>query len=658
MNLSIFSNIIIILFLVVTVLVLFRRAKLPTILGYLFVGCLVGPHALGWIRDVKNITQLADFGVMFLMFTVALEFSYKRLQKMKSQVLSLGSAQVILTTAITTIIGMWLGMTFQEAIIIGSIVTMSSTAIVFKQLVEQLELNTLHGRYSVAILLFQDLSAIPFFILVYSLATPHQSTLILLWNVIAKSFIAILAILVIGRWVMRPLFREVIGSHSLELFTLTALLITLSAAWITQQMGLSLALGAFLAGMMLAETEFRHQLEAVIRPFRDILIGLFFISIGMLFDVSAIPSVWKWALLLLIVLVVFKTVLIFLLSWMVGRNEKEALCTGLILAQGGEFGFALLALALAYHLLPPLYGQVVLGALLFSMALAPFIIKYNEKISEAIFQKISFEKKEGFKKKFVKTLVSRDNHVILCGYGRVGQGLARILEKENIPYLAIDLDLKLVQNAKSLGYPVIYGDASLYEILLADGIQNARALVITFEQISATFKILQQVRMHNKTIPIFVRALDDSELEKLQNYGATEVIPASLEICLTLASHLLAALEIPVQHIWQQINQIRKNRYQLLHEIILDPENTVADVGDFQKRFITLSENAYAISMTIKELALDKKRVLLASINHEGIENFHYSSNTELQVGDTLRLYGLQVNLEEVEQYLIEGDIF
>lgn len=658
MNLNIFSSIIIILFLVVAILVLFRRAKLPPILGYLFVGSLVGPHALGWIQDVKNITQLADFGVMFLMFTVGLEFSYTRLQKMKSQVLSLGSAQVILTTAITTIIGMWLGMNFQEAIIVGAIVTMSSTAIVLKQLADQLELNTLHGSHSVAILLFQDLAAIPFFILVYSLATSDQSMLILLSSVIAKSFVAILAILIIGRWVMRPLFREVVGTHSLELFTLTALLITLSAAWITQQLGLSLALGAFLAGMILAETEFRHQLEAVIRPFRDILIGLFFISIGMLFNVGEIPIIWKWALLLLIALVFFKTLLIFLLSWMIERNEKAALRTGLVLAQGGEFGFALLALALTYHLLPSLYGQVVLGALLFSMALAPFIIKYNEKIAEIILRKISFKKIEKSKTKRELIPVDYDNHVILCGYGRVGQGLARILENENIPYLAIDLDLKLVQKAKLLGYPVIYGDASLYEILLACKIQNARALVLTFEQISAIFKILQQVRMHHKTIPIFVRALDDSELEKLQAYGATEVIPASLEICLTLASHLLAALQVPVQHIWQQINQIRKNRYQLLHEIISDPESTVADVGDFQKRFITLPENAYAIGLTIKELALDKKGALLASINHEGIDDFHFSSSTRLQVGDILRLYGLQADLEEVEHYLIEGNGF
>ncbi|MBA2654446.1 MAG: cation:proton antiporter [Gammaproteobacteria bacterium] len=658
MNLSIFNSIIIILFLVVAILVLFRRAKLPPIFGYLFVGSLVGPHAFGWIRDVKNISQLADFGVMFLMFTVGLEFSYTRLRKMKSQVLSLGSIQVILTTAITTIIAMWLGMTFQEAIIVGAIVSMSSTAIVLKQLIDQLELDTLHGNHSVAILLFQDLAAIPFFILIYSLAIPDQPILILLWSVIAKSFVAILAILVIGRWIMRPLFREVVGSHSLELFTLTALLITLSTAWITQQMGLSLALGAFLAGMILAETELRHQLEAVIRPFRDILMGLFFISIGMLFNVREIPITWSWAFLLLVALLIFKTALIFLLSLMAGRNAKEALRTGLVLAQGGEFGFALLALALTYHLLPSLYGQVVLGALLFSMALAPFILKYNEKIAEIVLRKISLEKIDKSKAKPVQVLVDQEKHVILCGYGRVGQGLARILENENIPYLAIDFDLNLVQKAKSLGYPVIYGDASLYEILQTCRIQNAHALVITFEQISANLKILQQVRMHHKTIPIFVRALDDSELEKLQDYGATEVIPASLEICLTLASHLLATLQVPVQHIWQEINQIRKNRYQLLHEIISGSESTVAEVGDFQKRFITLPENAYAIGLTIKELAFDKKGILLASINHEGIEDFHFSSATRLQVGDTLRLYGLQVNLEEVEQYLIEGNVF
>lgn len=658
MNLGIFNIIIIVLFLVVTILVLFRRFKLPPILGYLLTGSLVGPHALGWIQDVESVTRLADFGVMFLMFTVGLEFSYTRLQKMKNQVLTLGSAQVILTTAITAIIGVYLGMSSQEAIIVGAIVTMSSTAIVSKQLIDQLEFDTSHGSLSIAILLFQDLAAIPFFILFHALATPNQPIFTLMGSVITKSLVAIIAILLIGRRIVRPLFKEVVGSHSLELFTLTALLITLSAAWLTLQMGLSLSLGAFLAGMILAETEFRHQLEAVIRPFRDILIGLFFISIGMLFNVRDIPIIWNWTLLLLVALVIFKTALVFFLSLLAEKNLKESLRTGLVLAQGGEFGFALLALALSYHLLPILYGQVVLGALLFSMALAPFVIKYNESIAESIFKTILPVKREKKNNNLKAISTDHNNHVILCGYGRVGQGLARILESEKIPYLAIDLDLKLVQKAKLLGYPVIYGDASLYEILQFCKIQDAHALVITFEQISTNLKILQQVRMHQKNIPIFLRALDDSELEKLQDYGATEVIPASLEICLTLASHLLASLQVPVQHIWQTINNVRKNRYQLLREIIPGPENVIADMGDFQKRFITLTKNSYAVGLTIKELTLDKKGVLLVSINREGIENFHFSSGVRLQAGDILRLYGLIVNLDQVEQYLVGGNVF
>lgn len=658
-NLNVFDGVIIIMLLVVVTLLLFRRAKLPPILGYLFIGSLVGPNALGWISDVKNITKIADFGVMFLMFTIGLEFSYAQLQRMKSQVLSLGSAQVILTTVITTVVGIWLGMSFREAIIVAAIVTMSSTAIVLKQLSEQLELNTTHGDHAVAVLLFQDLAAIPFFIMIYSFTVTNQSVIILLWSVIAKSFVAIVSIVVIGRWIIRPLFREVVGTHSLELFTLTALLITFGAAWITQQMGLSMALGAFLAGMILAETEFRHQLEAVIRPFRDILIGLFFISIGLLFNIRDIPIIWNWALLLLLALLVLKTVLIFILSFMAQRSSKEALRTGLILAQGGEFGFALLALALTYRLLPALYGQVVLGALLFSMALSPFVIKYNEKIAEVILRKFSIGKTiKPRKKKYEPIKSNHHDHVILCGYGRVGQGLARILEKENIQYIAIDLDLKLVQKARLSGYSVIYGDALLYEILLACGIHSASALVITFEQISATLKILQKVRMHYKKLPIFVRTQDDSELEKLQNYGATEVIPASLETCLTMASHLLAVLRVPFKHIRHEINEIRKDRYQLLHEIISSEESLAFDIGDFQKRFITLPKNAYAIGKTIKELALDKKGVLLASINQQGIEMFHFSADIQLQGEDTIRLYGLKANLEEVERYLIEGNIF
>lgn len=568
MELTFFDSIFILLIAVVFIVVICQRIKFPAIIGYILIGGLLGPHVMRIVPEMKFIHEIADFGVVFLMFTIGLEFSISKMLKLKHLVFGLGSAQVILTFVLTAIIGTWVSMTWTEAVVVACIVAMSSTAIVSKQLTDQNELRSAHGQQAISILLFQDLAVIPFFILISSFAINEHSIGHSLLLSLGKAVIAMSIIIAVGRWVLRPIFHTVAQLESLELFTLIVLLVTLGSAWLTHKMGLSLALGAFLAGMMLGETEFRHQIEATIRPFRDILLGLFFITVGMLFDLSVIAEIWPWVLLLLTALTLLKILLIGFLSYFPERKVDTALRTGLVLAQGGEFGFALLTLAMSENLLPILYGQVVLGALLFSMALTPIIIRYNEKIVCWLLpSKVRGEEVE--EKTEVKEL-TRDlkNHVILCGFSRVGQQLANILDDEAIPYIAIDYDHLLVQNAQSAGCSVIYGDASMYEILDATKIQQAKALVLTFDNLSLTEKILPIVRSHLKNIPIFVRTKDDSDLEKLQKLGATEVIPASLELSLTLASHLLISLGVHAEKIAGLMNKIRKTRYHLLREVI------------------------------------------------------------------------------------------
>jgi len=369
----------------VLAVVLFLRMGLSPILAYIAVGVAVGPFGFGLVNDIEHIKIFAEFGVVFLLFSIGLEFSVPLLMRMKTTVLGLGSAQVWLRAVITAVVAFLFGLRPESALVLGGIIALSSTALVTKQLADQVGLPTRHGRNSVGILLFQDLMVAPFLILVTSLtgAGSHIS-LITVTIALAEAALTLLFIFAFGHWVLRPLFREVARFHSAELFTLTVLLIVLCSAWITYRIGLSFVLGAFLAGVMLSETEFRHQVESEIRPFRDLLLGLFFITIGMLLDTSVLPAIWLPALALLLVLIAFKCVIVAAFCRLGGWNNVVSMRTGLILAHGGEFGFAILVMAMAGGILTPNIGQTVLAAMLFSMVLAPVLIRYNGEIASLL----------------------------------------------------------------------------------------------------------------------------------------------------------------------------------------------------------------------------------------------------------------------------------
>lgn len=567
MELSILDIFLMVLAIAVGVVVLCKTLRIPPILGYIVVGIIVGPHFMGWVPEAGDISLIAEFGIVFLMFTIGLEFSLRRMLKMRRLVFGLGGAQVLLTVIITTIIGHSLALDWHQAIVIGCIVALSSTAIVSKQLADQNEIGSPQGHNAISVLLFQDLAVIPFFVLISSFTNHDMALNTALLFALSKTIVAIFLIFGLGFWLLRPLFRGIAATQSLELFTLSVLLVTVAAAWLTHRLGLSLALGAFMAGMMLGETEFRHQIEATIRPFRDLLLGLFFITVGMLFDINVIIDIWPWVLLLFLALTVMKVLIITLLSFVGTRNLKISLRTGLILAQGSEFGFALLTLAILDKILPELYGQVVLGALLFSMGAAPLLIYFNKQIANFLVPKRWRTKvfvPDHVEQGFVNNL---KDHVILCGFGRNGQNIAKILDDEMVSYVGIDSNHELVHGCEIMGYPVIYGDAALYEILEACKIADAKAVVITCEPLVTIEKILQQVRTHHKDLPIFVRTLDDTHFERLQEMGATEIIPASLETSLTLSSHLLVTMGVSSERIFELIVKIRKTRYRMLRNV-------------------------------------------------------------------------------------------
>lgn len=638
----------------VTVVVAFLHMRLPAILGYLAVGVLMGPYGLGLIASTEHTQAFAEFGVVFLLFTVGLEFSLPLLQRMKGAVLGLGGSQVLLTTVIIAIVSLYLGLPPEAAVVLGGVVAMSSTALVTKQLTEQVELHSRHGRNAVGILLFQDLMVVPFLIFVSNLAQPSTSTSSLgIMKALGEGALALGLMFIVGRWVLRPIFRFIARFHSTELFTMTVLLVALAAAWLTNLFGLSMALGAFIAGMMLGETEFRHQVEAEIRPFRDVLLGLFFITIGMLLDIQGLLTIWPWALLLLISIIGMKLLLVMGLCRLAGWDFAVAMRTGLVMAHGGEFGFAILALALSVELFPPDYAQVILAALLISMGLAPILIRFNGQIATKLLPTVNQASRHSLKEQISEMAQGVSGHVIICGYGRVGQNIARFISDEGVPYVAMDLDPVLVQNAIKAREPVNYGDAGNIELLEAAGLSRAAALVISLDDVAATDKILTKVRQRNPDIPILVRTTDDSELEHLQKAGATEVIPETMESSLMLAAHLLVMLKVPITHVFYKINAVRKNRYQLLRRLFPGEEDVFETPGEAkeQLRAVELNERCDVRNLRLGDLGLEPQ-VSVVAIKRDGEEIATPAADTPLMQGDTLVLSGPPEALEWAESVL------
>jgi CPA2 family monovalent cation:H+ antiporter-2 len=545
MDYSYLNDTLIILASTVAVVVLFLRIGLPPILGYLAVGGLIGPYGLALVFDIEHIRVLAEFGIVFLLFTIGLEFSVPLLIRMRGSVLGLGGAQVLLTVALTAAAAMYFGFSIEAALVLGGVVAMSSTALVIKQLSDQVELHTRHGRNTVGILLLQDLMVVPMLIFVASLSdrvAPISAMTVL--TAFGEGILALALIFAFGHWVLRPLFREVAGFRSAELFTLTVLLVVLCSAWATHQIGLSFALGAFLAGVMLSETEFRHQVESEIRPFRDVLLGLFFISVGMMLNIRLIPDIWHWVLLLLTVLVVGKLLLVMGLCRLAGWNSAVSMRTGLILAHGGEFGFAILILALDTSLFSPEMAQIVLAAILFSIGLAPFILRYNGKITAFIMPAAIAMSRKKVRDQIVDKARGLNHHVIICGFGRVGQNAMQLLGDEGVQCMAIELNQDRVKLASASKQSVYYGDAASLELLNACGLSRASAVVVSMVDFNTTRKILRRVRSVDATLPVIVRARKEIHLYQLYQAEASDVVTDTFDTSQILSREMLKRFNI------------------------------------------------------------------------------------------------------------------
>jgi len=652
--------VLILLAIAVLAVVVFRLLRLPPMLGYLLAGVFIGPHALGWIPDNEETRHLAEFGVVFLMFSIGLEFSLPKLVTMKRIVFGFGAAQVLLTILFVMAVSWVLALDWRVGLALGGALAMSSTAIVSKMLTERLELNSTHGRQIIGVLLFQDLAVVPLLIMIPALASTGDSgTNYSLMYAIAlfKALVVLALILFLGQRLMRPWFHLVARQRSSELFVLNVLLITLGLAWLTDLAGLSLALGAFLAGMLISETEYRYQVEDDIKPFRDILLGLFFITIGMLLDMQVVMQNFLWVILILTAMIVLKVFLIAGLSRFFGASSSVAARTGLSLAQGGEFGFVLLAQAGATGLVENAILQPVLAAVVLSMFVAPFIIEHSERMTQR-FSKAEWMDRAKQITAIASQTMTEDDHVIVCGYGRSGQNISRLLETESISFIALDLDPQRIHEAASAGESVVYGDAARREVLIAAGVMRAKALVVSYTDTISALKILTHVQALRPELSVVVRTRDDTDIDILKDAGATEVVAETLEGSLMLASHVLLLLNVSSGRILRCIRQTREQRYQLFRGFFHGATDEMDEGEDkLSPRLLTviIVPGAIAVNKTLGELDLASLDVEVTAVRRHNIRGLLPSSDTRLEAGDVVVLRGTQENLAAAEIRLLQG---
>jgi len=641
-----------------------RLMRLPPMLGYLAVGVLIGPNATALAKDSAGVQYLAEFGVVFLMFVIGLEFNLPKLKSMRKLVFGLGLAQVVLTIfgAIAGhLLLAWLfsfssrpwELTWQGAIVLGSAMAMSSTAIVVKLMADRLELESEHGRRVMGALLFQDLAVVPLLVLIPALnSSPAELVTSLAWAGL-KAAVLLGVLLVGGQRVMRWWLTQVARRKSEELFILNLLLITLGLAWLTEHFGLSLALGAFVAGMLVAETEYKHQVETDIRPFHDVLLGLFFITIGMKLDWRPVYDQWALVLLLTLLPVLAKFVLVAALGRGFGAAPGVALRTGLYLAQAGEFGFVLLTLGASHQLIDPRWLSPVLASMVLSMLATPFLVMYSNRIvmrlsaSDWLMQSVAMTT-------IAKRSINTEAHIIIAGYGRSGQNLARILEGERIPYMALDLDPDRVRQAAAAGQSVVFGDAARLQSLMAAGLARASAVVVSYHDIPSALKILRLVQAHAPKVPVIVRTLDDSEMERLRAAGATEVVPEAIEGSLMLASHALALVGVPMRRVIRVVQDQRDARYGLLRGYFHGADDdTVDDLQTARLHSVTLPAAGACIGQTLAAQALHAVGVSVVSVRRASGAVTKPDEALLLGAGDTLVLSGLPEPLALAEGKLL-----
>ncbi|KPN71761.1 MULTISPECIES: monovalent cation:proton antiporter family protein [Neisseria] len=653
------APVVLVLLVAVIAVIACRRFNIPSMLGYLLVGFIAGPGVLHLIPQSSATDYLGEIGIVFLMFSIGLEFSLSKLNSMRRLVFGLGGLQIGITlAAVLGILIISQNTPFTQAFAVAGALVMSSTAIVSRILSEKTELGQQHGQMAMGVLLMQDIAVVPLMILLPALAGGNSGNLWWELSLAAVKMVLTLCVLfIIGSRVMTPWFRLVAKAKSSELFMINVLLVTLGIAYLTELEGLSLALGAFVAGMLLSETEYRFQVEDDIRPFRDILLGFFFITVGMKLNLNVLVENWPLVMILLAIIIPLKALIVFLIAWRMKHTGAESLKAALYLAQGGEFGFVILAVSGNLALISDNLEQAATAAILLSMIAAPFILNGSDKAINKLI-KPSWDLQAADLQKMLIDTMSKSDHILLIGFGRGGQNIGRILAAQDIPYYALDLDAERVQIARGIGEPVAFGDAKRKEILEAAGLSRAQAVIITLNNMHETEHVLDSIMHLHPTMPVHVRAVTDDYIDKFTDLGAEEVISDTREASLALASFAMINSGLSYQRVHQIISDVRRSRYQILEGLISgsdDEESFYNEINSVNRYAFALPREAYAVGKSIRELPLNETQVKLAAVRRQTSQIRDFTPDFVLEPNDILIIIGRKEKIISFENWSLQG---
>lgn len=647
--------VVMILLVAVLAAIICRRLHIPAMLGYLVVGFMAGPGWLHLINQSHATEFIGEIGITFLMFSIGLEFSIGKLKAMRRLVLGLGGLQVILTLLALFIIFGLMGIQLTWAFTLAAAMTMSSTAIVSRIMVEKNELSQHYGHMIMGVLLMQDIAVVPLMILFPALAHSSDGLILQMGKALLTMALALGLLLIVGSRIMPVWFRLIARTKSSELFMINVLLVTLGVAYLTQLAGLSLALGAFVAGMLISETEYRYQVEDDIRPFRDILLGFFFITIGMKLNIQVLQSSWLMILVLCALLIVLKAGVLYSIGCYMKENSSDSTKTALYLAQGGEFGFVMLAISGALGLISLNLQQAAIAAILLSMILAPFIMKSADKLSGLLVKRSWDEQAADLQTILVETM-SKSDHILIIGFGRCGQSIARILQQEDTPYYAIDLDAERVATAKAAGEPVTFGDAKRQEVLQAAGLKRANTVLITINNMTEAKHILNNIMLIAPTMPVIVRVTNDDNIPVFTNMGADDIVSDEKESSLTLASQALLSSGKPFDEVYQIMQRIRQNRYQALEGLFAGSDDELSEENiHYYRQAFTLPPDAFLVGKSINELPLEKLKIKLLSVRRNAHQLRTFSPDFQFKAEDTLVVLGPRDKVILFENWSLQG---
>ena len=634
------------------------RLRIPSVVGFLVAGVILGPHGFQFIRNVHDVEILAEIGVILLMFTIGLEFSLRNLMALRSQVLGGGFLQVTLTIGLIALLSFFFfNYELNVALFDGFIVALSSTAIVIKLLMDRAEINTLHGRSSVGILIFQDLCVVPFMLLIPVLAGNGGGVERIAFTML-KAFMVVGIVLFAARWAVPIILHEVVRTRSRELFVITIILLCIGTAFFTSKLGLSLALGAFLAGIIISESEYASQAISDILPFKESFTGLFFISVGMLMDIEFLTSNLDSVIAVVFAILILKSLIGMLSLYIVGQPLRVSMQAGLYISQIGEFSFVLALAGKASGLMTEGAYQTFLSASVITMIITPFIVIISPRVSEYLVSKLPVKGFDRMKRKRERDIypLKKSGHVIIIGFGINGRNLARVLKESGIPYVVLEINANTVKKMKKKGEPIYYGDGTSSEILHKMGVSMAKMLVIAISDAAATRRIVQIARHENPGIHIIVRTRYIAEVDDLIKLGANEVIPEEFETSIEIFSRVLHHYHVPRNVIAEHIDNIRKDSYSALRTVEL-PKKHLAERHEFLRDIETetylIKKDSHMGGHSIKELHLRAETGVTIIAVQRGEEVYQNPSpDFVLKSGDVLLLIGKRKDINNAVEYL------